>query len=242
MKSQTNFNQSGYLILIIGLLFLTSSCLLNGIRGNREVITQSRNFDQSFNQIEVAAGINVYLSQENSQKVVVEADENLHDIIITEVEDGVLHVYAEKNIFSAKSKKVFVSATEIERLKISSGANLKTENTLEGDDIKIRVSSGANAKIFLDYQSVTCDASSGANAKLEGNTGQVILEASSGANVKAKELKAKVSEAKASSGGNISLYATDRLDAKASSGGNISYDGNPKEVNKDRSSGGDIRG
>lgn len=242
MKTTTNFSKTGLILALFGTLFLTTSCFLNGIKGNGEVVTETRNFTGDFNQIEVAAGINAYLTQENSQKVVVEADSNLQDIIITEVEDGVLHVYAEKNIFRAKSKKVYISATDLERLKVSSGANLKTENTLKGDELDVRVSSGANAKLFLEYHTVTCDASSGANAKLEGNAGQVILEASSGANLKAKDLRAKISEAKASSGANISLYATEKLDAKASSGGNISYDGEPKEVNKDSSSGGDIRG
>lgn len=242
MKTTTNFNKTGLLLVLFGTLFLTSSCFLNGIKGNGEVVTETRNFSEDFNEIEVAAGINAYLTQEDSQKVVVEADSNLHDIIITEVEDGVLHVYSEKNIYRAKAKKVYISASDIERLKITSGSSLKTENTLKGDELDIRVSSGANAKLFLSYQAISCDVSSGANAKLEGSTGHVNFEASSGANLKAKKLEARTGEARASSGANISLYITEKLDAKASSGGNINYDGNPKEVNKDSSSGGDIRG
>ena len=44
----------------------------------------------------------------------------------------------------------------------------------------------------------------------------------------------------ATSGAGINIYASEKLDAKANSGGDIDFKGNPKSVNKNSSSGGDI--
>jgi len=226
---------------LVALLFLCTSCFLDGVKGNRNVVTQDRNISSDFDAIHVSYGIQVKLTMGSSTSLTVEADENLHDIIRTEVEDGVLRIYAEKNIFSSKKRTVHLSAVEMNEIKATSGASVRSENSIKSEDMIVKTTSGANISLDLEAVNVSCSSTSGSNIKLEGTAEKLIASATSGANLRAKNLEVKVCEAKATSGSVMSVKATQELDARATSGGNISCSGNPEIVKKSSSSGGSIR-
>ena len=78
----------------------------SGVRGNGEVVTEDRTINESFSAIKATEGLDVYLTQSDNESVSVEADGNLQELILTEVEDGVLKIHTKENIGSATSKKV----------------------------------------------------------------------------------------------------------------------------------------
>lgn len=228
-------------IFAVTLLFLTTSCfMVDGVKGDRNVVTQDRNISSDFDAIHASHGIDVKLTMGSNVTLTVEADENLHDIIRTEVEDGVLRIYSEKNIYSAKKRTVYLNAIEVNEIKATSGSSIASENTIKAEEFKVSTTSGANVRLDIDTESASCKATSGANINLSGITQKLVASSTSGANVKASSLKAKVCEAKASSGSVMSVYASQELDARASSGGNIRCSGDPEIVKKNSSSGGNI--
>lgn len=224
------------------LLFVTTSCMFDGVKGNRNVITQDRTITSDFDAISVSNGIEVRLTMSDDTSLSLEADENLHDLIITEVDDGVLRIYSEKNIWSAKSKKVYLTASDIVKIKATSGANVYSENTISADEFDVRTSSGADVRLMLDVSDLICNTSSGSGARLKGTTGSFKANSSSGSDIRAKDLVTRSCTADVSSGANISVNVTGKLNANASSGGGIRYSGNPENVQKNSSSGGSIRG
>jgi len=87
---------------LIVLFVSTTACMMNGIRGNGDIETQERNISDNFKAIKVSQGINVYFTSNNSFKLTVEADENIIDLLRTDVSDGTLKIYFEKNVWRAK--------------------------------------------------------------------------------------------------------------------------------------------
>jgi len=227
--------------IVILLLITTTSCFFDGVKGNRNVITQQRKLSSDFNSINVSQGIEVYLTISDNVSLSLEADENLHDIIITEVNDGVLHIYTEKNIWSAKSRKVYVTARSINEIIATSGAGVRSENTIIAEDFKIKATSGSNVRLQLKVDNLTCNTTSGANARLKGKATSFNVKSTSGSNIKAQELETESCTAKATSGSNVYVNVTNSLNAKATSGGDIRYIGNPKKVQENSSSSGSIR-
>lgn len=228
-------------IFAVTLLFLTTSCfLVDGVKGDRNVVTQDRNISSDFDAIHASHGIDVKLTMGSNVSLTLEADENLHDIIRTEVEDGVLRIYAEKNIYSSKKRTVYVTANEIHKIKATSGSSVTSENTIKAEDFIVKTTSGANVRLALDTESTSCSATSGSNIRLSGRTQKLDASSTSGANVMAKDLEAKICEARATSGSVMSVYASHELDAKATSGGNIRCSGDPEVVRKNSSSGGNV--
>lgn len=215
--------------------------LNSGIKGNGNVVEENRGVIESFHTIKASEGLDVYLEQSNNENITVEADENLHELIITEVVDGVLKIHTSKNIGRASSKKIMVSFKDISKITSSSGSDVYGTNTINTDHLELSTSSGSDMKVEVNTMSVRCKSSSGSDLRISGKTEKLVAEASSGSDIKAGNLKAESSQVNASSGADITVNTSKELTAKASSGGDIKYYGNPEKVDKNNSSSGSVR-
>ena len=226
--------------------YLLMSCQFNsnygfGVKGNGNVETQERNITDNFNEIRVSRGLDVYLTQSDDVSIEVQADENLHDIIMTEVENNVLRIYADENINYSASKKVMVSFKDINKISSSSGSDVYSTNTIIAESLELSTSSGSAMELEVDTHVIDCSSSSGSDLRLSGKTDKFYADASSGSGIKASNLKSNNCEARASSGANITVNTSKELYAKASSGGNIKYSGNPEKISKKDGVSGSIR-
>ena len=228
--------------LIVALAFLLSGSVnaqFWGEKGNGNVQKQDREI-KSFSVISASSGLDVYVVQGDKESLTVEADENLMEHIITRVKGDELILKVDGNIRRATKMSVYVTLVNVHEINVSSGADLETRGLINASNLDISVSSGADAKMEINAKELSCSVSSGADARLQGKADYFAGKASSGSDLRAKELIAKTCKAKASSGGDVSVYASEAIEAHASSGGDVSYYGNPEKVNVSDSSGGDV--
>lgn len=229
--------------IIVSIGLLLSSCWMMGpsLKGNGKVTEEVRQV-KDFDQIKVSRGMNVYITQGSPAKVVVIADNNLHEWIETKVEGGVLHVYCNGNIRRAEEKKVMVTLEKLAAVKATSGANVYSQNQVMGNEMELSASSGANITMDVNVQLLKVECSSGSNIILSGMAKSAELKGSIGANLKGKELKVGHCKMSASAGANVSASVTDQLEAKASTGGNVVYYGEPTSTEINKSTGGNVDG
>ncbi|WP_242157781.1 head GIN domain-containing protein [Aestuariivivens sediminis] len=212
-----------------------------GVRGNGNVVVKERMINGNFSTIKATEGLDVYLTQSDNESIVVEADENLHNLILTDIEDGVLKIHTKENIGSCKAKKILVGFKTISQIIATSGSDVYSTNTITANQLNLRTTSGSDMKLDVNTQTLHCEATSGSDLKLSGNTNTLIAEATSGSDIKAGELFAQSSEVKATSGADITINTSKELTARATSGGDINYYGNPEHVDKKDNSSGSIR-
>lgn len=213
----------------------------NGVRGNGNVQVENRIIKESFSAIKATEGLDVYLTQSDMESITVEADENLHELIITEVIDGVLKIHTSENIGRATSKKIMVSFKDISKITSTSGSDVYGTNTIKTEHLILKSTSGSDMKLDVDVTSLDCKSTSGSDMRLSGKTEKLIAEATSGSDIKAADLMAESSQVKATSGADITVNTSRELTAKATSGGDIKYYGNPKKVDKTDGVSGSIR-
>ncbi|TMM29008.1 DUF2807 domain-containing protein [Polaribacter aestuariivivens] len=231
---------------IVAILFVATiftSCgidMLNRVNGNRNVTTEDRKVADNFSGIRVSSGIDLYITQGNINKVTVEADENLQEIIITEVIDGVLKIYTDQNIWQAKSRKVHVTIQNLNSLKATSGSDVYGNGIIKTQEISISATSGADIRLEVDAESVETSSTSGSDIRISGIATNHASSATSGSSIDAYDLKSENVIAKATSGAGINIYASQKIEARATSGGDIDYKGSPKNVSKKSSSGGSV--
>ncbi|MFT6192905.1 MAG: hypothetical protein ACJAYY_002936 [Paraglaciecola sp.] len=228
-------------ILFIATLF--SSCaidMFNRATGNRNVVTEDRSAKEDFTKIKVSTGLELYISQGLKNQITVEADENLQDIIITEIQDGMLKIYSEKNIWRAKARKIYVTIENLEAIAATSGSDVYANETLKVNNLNISATSGSDINISVDANTVETNATSGSDIEVSGVSNNHISKATSGASIDAYQLQSKNVSAKVTSGADINVYASESIVAKATSGGDIDFMGNPKKVDKKTSSGGSV--
>jgi len=233
-------------ILSLMIVVLFSSCNINikldQVSGNGEVVIEEREVTADFTIVKGSTGMDVFLTEGDTQKIVVEADENLHEFIETDIEDGKLHIKATKNIRRASARKVYVTYTTLEGVEASSGADVKSTSQITAENLTLKSSSGADLEVDVYTPLLSATTSSGASIKLSGSAKNSSLKASSGSDIKASNLETLTCEAQASSGADISIKVLNTLEGKASSGGRIKYYGDPSEVVSSKSSsGGNIK-
>jgi uncharacterized protein YxeA len=231
-------------VLIIAVICLGISSYVDAqffrmVRGNGDVVKKERT-TTSFDGIRVSAGINVYLKQGDKESITVEADENLHEYILTEIRDGVLHVYTETNIREAKMKRVYVTMKEVTSLKTSSAGDIIGETSIKGNDFKISASSAGNIRLEIYAKRIEVNISSSGDVSLSGEAETLKADLSSAGNLEAYNLKVKEADVSVSSAGDARVNVSEKITARASSAGDISYQGDPKYVDAHSSSAGGI--
>jgi len=228
------------LVLVLSL----SSCYFDGwgtgISGNGNVVEETRDIS-GFIAVEVSTGIDVYLTQGDGFEVMVEADENLQDVILTEVEGDRLVVRTDRtNIRNAKSKKVHISLPELSELKISSAGDCVGQTPFQCEDLRLSISSAGDLTLEVEADRIDLDISSSGNARISGSAAEFDASLSSAGDLDAFDLVAGIVDVSVSSAGNASVHATEEISMSASSAGNIYYRGDARVVHSNSSSAGNI--
>jgi hypothetical protein len=225
------------------LILVISSCISaqswKTVYGNQRVVTKERKTD-SFTGIKVSSGIDVYLKQGNNEDVSVEADENLHEYIITEVRGGILNVYSEYNIRDAERKRVYVTIKEVKSVRTTSAGDVIGETPVKSDRLELSASSAGDIKLEVNSKDIDIDISSSGDITISGETDMLKADLSSAGDLNAYDLKAREAYVSVSSAGDADVYVTEKITARASSAGDINYKGDPKYVDAHSSSAGGI--
>lgn len=229
--------------LIIALLF--SSCkydidLGNGIDGNGKVKTENRTVTENFDKVSSSRGMEVIIEQAPTTEIQVEADENLLKHITTKVENGTLVVSSDENIDSAEKMLVRVKMPEIKALESTSGSSIATNTVIKGSSISVKTSSGSEIKAIVEYDTVVTESTSGSTLTLSGKALKHQSASSSGSTIDTGKLMANVVVAEATSGSSTEVHPLVLLNGKASSGASIDYNGKPKTVSEEETSGGSV--
>lgn len=214
--------------------------LNSGVKGNGKLQTETRTVTEPFSTIKATEGLDVYVTQSDNQSIVVETDENLQELILTEVKDGVLKIHAKENIGRCSAKKITVSFKTISSIIATSGSDVISTNTIVADVLDLKTTSGSDMSIKLNTKILSCSSTSGSDLNISGITEKFNAEATSGSDIEAKDLIAQYSNVKATSGADIIVNTEKILVAKATSGGDIKYYGDPEKVDKSNNSSGSV--
>jgi len=226
-------------IAILSISACTQAQWNKTIRGDGNVITKERSAE-NFTGIKVSSGIDVYLTQGDKMAISVEADANLHEVIITEVRGGVLNVYTDANIREAERKRVYVTMRAINSVSTTSAGDVVGQTPVKSDKLELSASSAGDIKLEVYAKTIRIDLSSSGDMTLTGEADFMDADLSSAGDLNAFDLKVREADISASSAGDADIHVTERITARASSAGDINYTGNPKYIDSHSSSAGGI--
>lgn len=210
------------------------------IKGNGNPITQNRTVEGTFEKIEVSAGIDVIVSQNDTFSIAVLTDENVQSLISTKLENGVLVVTSLGSFSTIKSPEVRVSLPIISGLQSSSGASITGVNTLKSKSLILSSSSGSDIKLNVDVDFISLESTSGSDIEVSGKALKMETSSTSGSDIDAGKLIADEVYAQATSGSSTKIHPVTSLKGKATSGADIKYKNVPKNIEKQESSGGSV--
>ncbi len=211
-------------ILTLGMVLCVIS-LVSGCQatGSGDIVTSEESFT-GFDELDLSDGFKVEVRQADSFRVVIRIDDNLERYVQVAQRGGTLQIGL-KTIrpisLVGVTLEADVTMPELTGLKLSSGSHC--------------TASGLESTKGLDI-----DLSSGSHATLSGSAGDLTVDASSGSQAKLSELSVANARINASSGSQVTVNVTGRLDADASSGSKVYYLGSPTLGNINESSGSSV--
>lgn len=226
--------------LVLSVLLLTS-----GVNSFSDDWKKDRTVS-GFTGLSVSSGIDVYLSQGNSEKLTFDVKGVDEDRVISEVKNGVLKLYIERKGFSGWNLgrnnyvKAYVTFKQLNNLQASGGADVFGQGGLSFKDLNLEASGGSDVKLDLKADDLNVSASGGADAVLQGSARTLNANGSGGADLDARKLTVDVCNANSSGGSDVYVNASKELTLKASGGSDIYYYGSAKVLSQSKSGGSDI--
>ena len=238
-KKMKNLRYLTAMVLCLGITACADGQFRKTVYGNKKVVKKERS-TESFSGVRVSTGIDVYLKQGDQMSLAVEADENLHEYIITEVDDGVLNVYTDANIREAAMKRVYVTMKEVNSISTSSAGDIIGETPVKTDNLKLTASSAGDIRLEVYAKSIDGNISSSGDVTLSGEADMIDISLSSAGDLNAFNLKVREADVTVSSAGDADVFVIERLTARASSAGDVNYKGDPKYIDVHSSSAGGV--
>lgn len=240
--------------------FLSSTVLFaqRYIRGNHNVTKTTRNVG-NFSEIKAGGSVNVFLTQGNKNEIVIEADENLHEYIITEVSGSKLMIKNKEQIRDAEKLDVYVTFKEINALEGSgatdivalskiqtsrkfflsgSGAtDMLLKKGLSSNSLDLNGSGSADIEVMnVTTNNVEANMSGSVDLEIDGKAEDFTVGASGSSDVIAKELVVSAATISATGSADVSVHTTNSISVNATGSSDVYYWGNPsnKMINSSR--------
>lgn len=228
-----------YLLSFFLGFILLNTAYSQGVRGDGNVVTETRPVS-SFNAIVVNGSVDVYLSQEEETSVTVEADQNLQEIILTEVEGNTLYISERKNIRKAESRKVYVNFQQINSLIAKGATDVYSRTPIQAETLEVGISGASDVTLEVHVDELICRIKGAADGYLSGQAKAMIARVSGSSDLEAGKLITQTCQVEASGASDAQVHATESLDAKASGSSDIEYYGNPEILRLEESTAADI--
>lgn len=200
-----------------------------------------------FHGIEVATGIELYLTTGTTEAVAVSASSpEFKEKIITEVKDGILKIYYENKLKSINRKKeskqlrAYVSCKILNQLYVNTGAYVKVEGVLNTDMLEMKVNTGAQVNGAVAIQALDIKQNTGSKIVLSGKVEKLDINSDTGSKFSGEGLLAGSCNISVSTGAVVAVHAEKQLDVKASTGGIVRYKGTAAIREIKTSSGGSV--
>lgn len=184
---------------------------------------------KGFHGIEVSNAINLYLSQGDTETVVVSApDIKWRDRIRTEVKDGILHIYLENPHFSMGNTKLkaYVSFTTLDRLEASGASDIFVDGVISGDALSVTLSGASDFRGAINVRELRMNQSGASDAHITGAvSGTAFFESSGASDVKGYDLVTQNCKVHASGASDIRVTVNKDLSADVSGASSVYYKG-----------------
>ncbi len=225
-------------IFLLIVIALTLNSCINTIDGNGKVVKEKRNIE-SFNKIDISGGFEVMIHQDKKERLELEVDENLLELIITEVKNNTLFISSSEPIGNSTALKLYITTNDLEHIDAAGAIELNNKGTFNGENLDISVSGAADIKLNVDITNLEIDLSGASETTLSGSADNFNIDISGAGELEAKKLKTRNTTIDISGAGSAVVYAKKTLEVSVSGAGSVQYKGNPK-VKKDISGAGSV--
>ncbi len=215
-----------FFLIIPFLVFTGCENPFIGIRGTGPVVNEQITID-AIQSINMAIDADVYLIKGDEQLVEIEAQQNIIEVIETDVDGGMWKIEYGRNVYRHEPVKIYITLPYIDEIILSGSGDIYSEDTFETDEIELLISGSGDidfsANVLVSNSLIT----GSGQIFLTGGTNFQNVEISGSGDYNGYDFLSSEAEVSIPGSGNCRINASDRLDVSISGSGNVYYKGTP---------------
>ncbi len=217
-------------ILFLSLVGLGLAACNPGLRIAAGPQTEEDRVVPSFDEIVVEGAMDVFITQDSSYVIRVEAPENLLEHIRTDVSSGELKIWEEHNhVIHTRPVKVFISQSVIDRIELNGSGDVEADHIVSSN-FDLALNGSGDIHLDVSATSLNVDLRGSGDIDLRGAATDLVVELNGSGDVDARNLPVTNAEVEVDGSGDISVDVSTILDIDIEGSGNVYYWGNPTAV------------
>lgn len=217
---------------IIASAILLGSCerdFVEVVKGSGPVVSETRHIS-NYDEVSLSIPANVYIYQGNEETVIVEAQDNVIDVIRTDVDRDELNIRFANHVLVKRHEpiKVFITTRNLSQIRIAGSGNVYSETPIITDRLYIKISGSGNVDLHeIDSPLVDAQISGSGKVYLSGFCADQVLNISGSGNIHAFNLMSETADVNISGSGKTEITVSQYLNARISGSGDVFYKGRP---------------
>jgi len=215
--------------LLLALLLIGTSFASDYHVKPSKTITKEQITIENFDKIEVSDAFKVYVTfSDTDNKIVVEANENLHPYVITKISNNKLIVKLKSaaSIKGDMTLMIHITVPKLQEIELSNAANMEFTNQLISSNLKVRLSGAASLKGNVSLEEGSFKINEAANLNLSGKVKTAVIETNKAAGVDGYNCEVETLKATLEGASSVKFTVSKAIEIKASGASSLNYKGN----------------
>ena len=224
------FKHFSLALLLIGSILL-GACSISVVHGSGHIITENREVS-GFHAVKLSALGDLTISQGDKESLTGQADDNLMNMIRTEVVNGVLEISFDNNTWtsyylSGESIKFDLTVVNLDSISFAGAGKIMVQNLNVPNLSTTLTGAGSMALSHLTADKLTVQLSGAGSLNSDGTVTSQEINLSGVGSYQAADLQSADASVSLSGVGSATVWVTNTLDVTVSGAGSVGYYGEP---------------
>lgn len=207
------------------------------IKGNGEVVSETRTYDRSIKGVEMDISGNLYIKPGEENDIRIDAQQNIIDNIETYLTaNNYLRIKFDKCVRNYSSINIIATIPKAEYLAILGSGSIYAYDTVFIDHLEMAIEGSGDIHMLVmpdttltDYPSLATDILGSGNVELRGFVDRHTIDIDGSGDIHAYGMETNETYISVLGSGNCKVYVNDLLDVYIDGSGDVYYRGHPSE-------------
>ncbi len=183
---------------------------------------------EAFSELVNDGHFEVVISKGVEQRVEIEAQAELIDLVRTDVSGGTWTIRTNKSYSTDAPFVIHITTPQLTRLAVEGSGDIRSEDVFGGNDVEFTLAGSGNIAIaHLDVKRIEATDKGSGNITLGGTASELDATIKGSGGIEAAELTCNEAEVTIKGSGDVSLTAISKLAISIAGSGSVRYHGKP---------------